>query len=122
MSQDGVARLEGIVRAVVIGAEGRADPGMKVLAAELRTHPNLLLEALKELSDLGSESRPRAPEAVEWARGLVNEVLRTFGFRDGGPNLGPVAQGIVDLLARETDNYVATTLTSTHDHPLARSA
>jgi hypothetical protein len=98
MSQDGVARLEGIVRAVVIGAEGRADPGMKV----------------KELSDLGSESRPRAPDAVEWARGLVNEVLRTFGFRDRGPNLGPAAQGIVDLLARETDNYVATTLKS---HP-----
>jgi hypothetical protein len=41
--------------------------------------------------------------------GLVNEVLRTFGFRDQGPNLVPVAQGIVDLLARETDNYVATT-------------
>ena len=47
MSQDGVSRLEGIVRTVVIGAEGRADPGMKVLAAELRTHPNLLLEALR---------------------------------------------------------------------------
>jgi hypothetical protein len=114
MSQDGVARLEEIVRAVVIGAEGRADPSMKVLAAELRTHPNLLLEALKELSDLGSESRPRAPDAVAWARGVVKEVLRTFGFHDRGPNLGPAAQGIVDLLARETDNYVATILKS---HP-----
>jgi hypothetical protein len=109
MSQDGVARLKEIVRVVVIGAEGRADPGMKVLAAELRTHPNLLLDALKELSGLGSESRSRVPDAVEWARGLVNELLRTFGFRDRGPNLVPVAQGIVDLLARETDNYVATT-------------
>ena len=112
MSQDGVARLEGIVRAVVIGAEGRADPGIKVLAAELRAHPTLLQEALKELSDLGSEPRPRAPDAVEWARELVNEVLRTFGFRDGGPHLGPVAQGIVDLLARGTDSYVVTTLKS----------
>jgi hypothetical protein len=100
--------LEEIVRAAVIATEGHADPGMKVLAAELRTHPNLLLDALKELSDLGSESRPRAPDAVEWARRLVNEVLRTFGFRDRGPNLEPEAQGIVDLLARETDNYVAT--------------
>jgi hypothetical protein len=68
MSQDGVARWEEIVRALVIGAEGNADPGMNVLAAELRTHPKLLLDALKELSDLGSESRPRAPDAVEWAR------------------------------------------------------
>ncbi len=109
MSQDGVARLEEIVRAVVIGAEGNADPGMKVLAAELRTHPKLLLDALKELSDLGSESRPRAPDAVEWARGLVNEVLRPFGFRDRWPNLVPVAQGIVDLMARETQTYMETT-------------
>jgi hypothetical protein len=100
MSADGVARLEEIVRAVVTGAEGTPEPVTKVLAGELRTHPKLLLDALKELSDLGSESRHRAPDAVEWARGLVHEVLRAFGFHDRWPNIVPVAQGIVDLMAR----------------------
>ena len=75
---------------------------MTVLATELRTRPRLLLDALKELSDLGSESHDRAPDAVDWARGLVSQVLRTFGFRDGWPNLGSVAQGIVDLMMKAT--------------------
>jgi hypothetical protein len=99
MSQDGMKRLEEIVRAVTTGAEGTPEPAM-MLAAELRTHPKLLLDALEELRTLGSQSRPRVPEAVDWARGLVNEVLRAFGFRDQWPNLVPVAQGIVDLMAR----------------------
>jgi hypothetical protein len=67
-----------------------------VLTAELRTRSKLLLDALKELGDLGSESGNRAPDTVHRARRLVNEILRTFGFRDGWPTLGPVAQGIVD--------------------------
>jgi len=47
MSQEGMARLEEIVRAVVTGPEGVPGSTMTVLAAELRTHPNLLLEALR---------------------------------------------------------------------------
>ena len=101
MSQEAMARLEEMVRAVVTGSEGAPEWAMRVLAAELRTRPKLLLDALKELSDLGSESRHRAPEAVESMRGLVNEVLRASGFRDQWPGLVPVAQGIVDLMARE---------------------
>jgi len=101
MSQEGMARLEEIVRAVVTGPEGVPGSTMTVLAAELRTRPKLLLDALKELSDLGFESRYRAPDAVESMRGLVNEVLRAWGFRDQWPGLVPVAQGIVDLMARE---------------------
>ena len=101
MSQEGMARLEEIVRAVVTGPEGVPGSTMTVLAAELRTRPKLLLDALKELSDLGFESRHRAPDAVESMRGLVNEVLRAWGFRDQWPGLVPVAQGIVDLMARE---------------------
>jgi hypothetical protein len=58
---------------------------------------------------LGSQSRHRMPEVVEWARALVKEVLRAFGFRDQWPTLVPVAQGIADLLASETGNYLATT-------------
>ena len=100
MSQEGMARLEEVVRAVVTGSEGAPEAAMMVLAAELRTRPKLLLDALKELGDLGSESRNRAPDTVHRARRLVNEILRTFGFRDGWPNLGPVAQGIVDLMGR----------------------
>jgi len=100
MSQEGMARLEEIVRAVGAGSEGAPETAMIVLAAELRTRPNLLLDALKELSDLGSESRNRAPDAVDRARRLVNQILRRFGFRDGWPNLGSVAQGIVDLMER----------------------
>jgi hypothetical protein len=96
-----MARLEEIVRAVVTGAEGTPEPAMKVLSAELRTHPKFLLDALKELSDLGSESRHRVPDGVESMRGLVNEVLRAGGFRDQWPGLVPVARGIVDLMARE---------------------
>ena len=109
MSQDGMARLEEVVRAAVTSAEGTAAPAMAMLAAELRTRPNLLLHALKELSDLGSQSRHRAPAVVDRARGLVNEVLRACGFHDRWPNLVPVAQGIADLMARETQNYVETT-------------
>jgi hypothetical protein len=101
MSQEGMARLEEIVRAAVTGPERVPDSTMTVLAAELRTRPNLLLHALKELSDLGSESRHRAPDAVESMRGLVNEVLRASGFRDQWPGLVAVARGIVDLVARE---------------------
>jgi hypothetical protein len=82
MSQDGMARLEEITRAAVVtGPEGVPDSTMMVLAAELRTRPHLLLDALKELSDLGSESRHRAPDAVDSTRGLVSEVLRASGFR-----------------------------------------
>ena len=106
MSQDGMARLEEVVRAVVTDAEGTSGPAMAVLAAELRTRPKLLLDTLKELSDLGSQSRERVPEVVDWARELTNDILRAFGFRDRSPNLVPVAQGIVDLMARETQNYV----------------
>jgi hypothetical protein len=108
MSQDGMARLEEVVRAVVTDAEGTSGPAMAVLAAELRTRPKLLLDTLKELSDLGSQPRERVPEVVDWARDLTNEILRAFGFRDRWPNLVPVAQGIVDLMARETQHYVET--------------
>jgi hypothetical protein len=101
MSQEGMGRLEEIVRAVVIGPEGVPGSAMAVLAAELRTRPKLLLDALKELGDLGSQSRHRAPDAVESMRGLVNEVLRALGFRDQWPGLVPVARGIIDLMARE---------------------
>ena len=93
MSQDGMKRLEEIVGAVATGAEGTPEPATKGLAAELWTHPKLLLDALEELRTLGSQSRPRVPEAVDWARGLVHQVLRAFGFRDRWPNIVPVAQG-----------------------------
>jgi hypothetical protein len=106
MSRDGMARLEEVVRAAVTGAEGSPELAMAMLATELRTHPNLLLDALKELSDLGSQSRHRAPAAVVRARGLVNGVLRACGFHDRWPDLVPVAQGITDLMERDTQDYV----------------
>src|SRR5437879_1892435 len=93
MSQDGHEAIGRNRRAVATGAEGTPEPTTKVLAAELWTHPKLLLEALEELRTLGSQSRPRVPEAVDWARGLVHQVLRAFGFRDRWPNIVPVAQG-----------------------------
>ena len=100
-----MARLEEVVRAAVTGAEGSPELAMARLATELRTHPNLLLDALKELSDLGSQSRHRAPAAVVRARGLVNGVLRACGFHDRWPELVPVAQGITDLMERDTQDY-----------------
>jgi hypothetical protein len=109
MSQDGMARLEEIVRAVVTGSAGVPDPTTRVLAAELRTHPKLLLDALKELSDLGCESRHRASDAVESMRGLLNEVLRASGFRDQWPGLEPVVRGIVDLVAGERQQLMKAT-------------
>jgi hypothetical protein len=48
MSQEGMARLEEVVRAVVTGSEGALEAAMMVLAAELRTRPKLLLDALKD--------------------------------------------------------------------------
>jgi hypothetical protein len=101
MSQEGLARLEEIVRAVVTSPKEVPGSTMTLLAAELRTRPKLLLDALKELSDLGSEPRHRAPDAVDSMRGLVNRVLRASGFRDQWPGLLQVARGIVDLMARE---------------------
>ena len=101
-----MARLEEVVRAAVTGAEGSPELAMAMLATELRTHPNLLLDALKELSDLGSQSRHRAPAAGDRARRLGNGVLRTCGYHERRPNLVPVAQGIMDLMERETQDYV----------------
>src|ERR1700730_15881367 len=101
MSQEAMGRLDEIVRAVVIGPEGVPGSAMTVLAAELRTRPKLLLDALKELSDLGSQSRPRAPDAADAMCVVVNEVLLAWGFRHQWAGLVLVARGIIDLMTRE---------------------
>ncbi|PYN96126.1 MAG: hypothetical protein DMD89_18245 [Candidatus Rokuibacteriota bacterium] len=68
-----------------------------------------LLVAWEELAALGSQEGHRVPETVEWARGLVNEVLHERLRLPSGDKrwrtLMPVAHGIVDLLARGIQNY-----------------
>jgi hypothetical protein len=107
MSEQGMTRLEADVRAMVLGAGG--DPGLikTVFAANLRTTPFGLFSAWDELARLGAEDRHRIPADVEWARGLVNEVLQALGMGSDGRwrNLMPVARGIVDLIAGEIQSY-----------------
>ena len=85
MSQEGLARLEEIVRAVVTSPAEVPGSTMTLLAAELRTRPKLLLDALKELSDLGSEPRHGAPDAVESMRGFVNGFCGPRDSETNGP-------------------------------------
>ena len=79
MNEQSMTRLEADVRAMVLGAGG--DPGLikTVFAANLRTTPFGLFFAWDELARLGAEDRHRIPADVEWARGLVNEVLQEGG-------------------------------------------
>jgi len=55
MSQDGMSRLEEIVRAVVTGPEGGSDSTMTVLAAELRT------KVKQQRSDFVTPASPEIP-------------------------------------------------------------
>src|SRR5437660_2923381 len=107
MNEQSMTRLEADVRAMVLGAGG--DPGLikTVFAANLRTTPFGLFFAWDELARLGAEDRHRIPADVEWARGLVNEVLQDLGMGSDGRwrNLMPVARGIVDLIAGEIQSY-----------------
>jgi hypothetical protein len=106
MSEQGMTRLEADVRAVVLGAGGDPRPTKTVFAANLRTTPFTLFSAWHELARLGAEDRLRIPADVEWARGLVNEVLQALGGADGRwRNLLPAARGIVDLIAEEIQSY-----------------
>jgi hypothetical protein len=107
MSEQGMARLEANVRAMVLGAGGDPGPTKTVFAANWRTIPFGLFSAWDELARLGAEDRQRIPADVEWARGLVNEVLQALGMGADGRwrNLLPVARGIVDLIAGEIQSY-----------------
>ena len=109
MSWKGMARLEESVWAMVKGAEGDPETVKTGLAQELMTSRLSLLVAWEELATLGSQERHRVSETVEWARGLVNEVLHERLRLSSGDKrwrtLMPVAHGIVDLLARGIQNY-----------------
>jgi hypothetical protein len=56
---------------------------------------------------MGSEDRRRVQAEVEWACGLVNEVLQSLGIQadQRWRSLPAVARGIVDLIAREVQAY-----------------
>jgi hypothetical protein len=107
MSEQGMTRLEADVRAMLLGAGGDPGPIKTVFAANLRTAPFSLFSAWDELARLGAEDRQRIPADVEWARGLINEVLQALGMGTDGRwrNLLPVARGIVDLIAGQIQSY-----------------
>jgi len=91
---------------MVVGADGNPDPVKTGLAAELRTNRLLLLGAWEGLAQLGTRQRHRVPVEVEWARGLVNEILLRLGIKDDRwRTLVPVAQGIVDVIARQVQAH-----------------
>src|SRR6266849_2104127 len=109
MSWKGMARLEESVRTMVKGADGDPETVKTGLTQELMSSRLSLLAAWEELAALGSHERRRVPETVEWARGLVNEILserlRLTGGEKRWRNLMPVAPSIVDLLARGIQTY-----------------
>ena len=92
---------------MVVDGEGRPEPVKIGLAAELRTNRLLLLVAWEPLAQLGARPRQRAAADVEWARALVSEIVLRFGVKanDRLRTLVPVAQGIVDVIARQIQAY-----------------
>jgi hypothetical protein len=99
-------RLEEEIREMVTRAEGDPKPVKTVLAAELRASRLLLLGAWEGLAQLGARRRDRVPAEVEWAHGIVKEILLRLGIKDERwRTLGPVAQGLVDMIARQVEAY-----------------
>jgi hypothetical protein len=99
--------LVGIVWNLFTETNGAPEAVWAAVREHIRTDPGILLDAWDELTDLGSDARPHGKDQVTQAQRLVNDVLHAIGDAAGdrGRDLGPVARGLVVLMAREIVAY-----------------
>ncbi len=99
--------LAAIVWNLITETNGARDAVWAAVREHIRTDPGILLDAWDELADLGSDARPHVNEEVTQARQLVTDVLHAIGSAAGdrGRDQGPVARGLVVLMAREIVAY-----------------
>ncbi len=99
--------LAAIVWNLITETNGARGAVWAAVREHIRTDPGILLDAWDELADLGSEARPHVTEEVAQARQLVDDVLHAIGGAAGdrGRDQGPVARGLVVLMAREIVAY-----------------
>jgi len=99
--------LAGIVWNLITETNGAPEAVWAAVREHIRTDPGILLDAWDELADLGAEARPHVKEQVAQAQQLVDDVLHAIGHAAGDRrrDLGPVARGLVVLMAREIVAY-----------------
>jgi len=99
--------LVAIVWNLITETNGAPEVVWAAVCEHIRTDPGILLDAWDELTDLGSDARLAVKEQVTQARALVNDVLHAIGDAAGDRwhDLGPVAGGLVVLVAREIAEY-----------------
>jgi hypothetical protein len=99
--------LVAIVWNLITETNGAPEAVWAAVREHIRTDPGILLDAWDELTDLGSDARPHVTEQATQARQLVNDVLHAIGDAAGDRwhDLGPVAGGLVVLMAREIAEY-----------------
>jgi hypothetical protein len=99
--------LAAIVWNLITETSGAPDVVWAAVREHIRTDPGILLDAWDELSDLGSDARPHVKEQVTQAQQLVDDVLHAIGDSAGDRrrDVGPVARGLVVLMAREIVAY-----------------
>jgi hypothetical protein len=96
-----------IVWNLITETNGAPEAVWAAVREHIRTDPGILLDAWDELTDLGAEARPHVKEQVTQAQQLVTDVLHAIGDAAGDRrrDLGPVARGLVVLMAREIVAY-----------------
>jgi hypothetical protein len=99
--------LAAIVWNLITETNGAPEAVWAAMREHIRTDPGILLDAWDELTDLGAEARPHVREQVTQAQQLVTDVLHAIGDAAGDRrrDLGPVARGLVVLMAREIVAY-----------------
>ena len=99
--------LVAIVWNLITETNGVPETVWAAVQEHIRTDPGILLDAWDELADMGSAARPHVKEQVTQARQLVDDVLHAVGDAAGdrARDAGPVARGLVVLMAREIVAY-----------------
>ena len=99
--------LAAIVWNLITETNGAPEAVWAAVREHIRTDPGILLDAWDELTDLGADARPHVKDQVAQAQQLVTDVLHAIGDAAGDRrrDLGPVARGLVVLMAREIVAY-----------------
>lgn len=99
--------LAAIVWNLITETSGAPSAVWAAVQEHIRTDPAILLDAWDELADLGVDANPHAKAQLAQARQLVSDVLHAIGDAAGDRrrDLGPVARGLVVLVAREIAAY-----------------
>jgi hypothetical protein len=99
--------LAAIVWNLITETNGAPEAVWAAVREHIRTDPGILLDAWDELADLGVDARPHVKDQLTQAQQLVNDVLHAIGDAAGDRRRdpGPVARGLVVLMAREIVAY-----------------